>query len=336
WWLVAASGARQLPRPSLSLRPSHGGLSLRGSFTLRCHVPSLDARVLLYQNQRWISYKEKKKEQTTVDFHFLNINLSHLGVYWCQYSALDPRGTSARSNLVEVLVTGEGRGDPARQRVVSSGPPRVTSSPLRSDHSYPQPGISLSPEGQVRAGANVVIRCWNHNYGGTIFLHKDGRLVPILHQVPDVGGTAAFTIFRVTPADSGTYRCSYRPGGFYFLSSPLGDGVTLEVTPAPKGDVGRPRGNVSVVGVGVGAAIAVFILALVIVIVIVVFFPDALSCRIWADPTPQSPEAVQLQVLSNEGLTYAELQAKPHSALSPLAAPQTPVIYAEVCTGRPH
>ncbi|OXB52775.1 hypothetical protein ASZ78_000192 [Callipepla squamata] len=318
-----------VPRPSLSLHPSLGGLSLRGSFTLRCHVPSLDARVLLYQNQRWISYKEKKKGQTTVDFHFLDINLSHLGVYWCQYSVLNSRRTSAKSNLMEVLVTGEGRGDPARQRVVSSGPPRVTSSPLRSDHSYPQPGISLSPEGQVRTGANVVIRCWNHNYGGTIFLHKDGRLVPILHQVPDVRGTAAFTIFGVTPADGGTYRCSYRPGGFYFLSSPLGDGVTLKVTPAPKGDV-------SVVGVGVGAAIAVFILALIIVIVVVFFFPDALPCRIWADPTPQSPEAVQLQVLSSEGLTYAELQAKPHSALSPPAAPQTPVIYAEVCTGRPH
>ncbi|NXJ11448.1 NCTR1 protein, partial [Odontophorus gujanensis] len=128
----------------------------------------------------------------TVEFPFLNTKWSDLGVYWCQYRVLDPPGVSALSDPVELLVT---------------------------DHRYPKPGISLGPEGHVRTGTNVIIRCWNQNYGGIIFLHKEGRSVPIRRQVPDVGGMATFTLFGVTPADAGSYRCSYRPGGSYVLSS---------------------------------------------------------------------------------------------------------------------
>lgn len=87
-------------------------------------------------------------------------------------------------------------------------------------------------------GTNVTIQCCNQEYKGIIFLHKDGLSAPLQHQKPDGGGTATFTLFEVTPADSGTYRCSYRIGGSYFLSSLLGENVTLEVT-SPTGSQGK-------------------------------------------------------------------------------------------------
>ena len=80
-------------------------------------------------------------------------------------------------------------------------------------------------------GTNVTICCWNKDYGAAFLLHKDGRSAPIQRLVPDDVGAVSFTLFGVTPADSGTYRCSYRPRNYSFLSSPLGDIVTLEVTP---------------------------------------------------------------------------------------------------------
>ena len=86
-------------------------------------------------------------------------------------------------------------------------------------------------------GTNITIRCWNKDYGATFLLHKDGSSAPIKHQDPSGGGAAKFTFLAVTPADSGTYRCSYRIRGCCLLFSPLGDNVTLEVIPrtAPPG-----------------------------------------------------------------------------------------------------
>ena len=82
-------------------------------------------------------------------------------------------------------------------------------------------------------GTNVTIRCWNKDYGAAFLLHKDGRSAPIQRLVPDDVGAVSFTLFGVTPADSGTYRCSYHPKASLFVSSPLGDSVTLEVTSTP-------------------------------------------------------------------------------------------------------
>eukprot|EP00076_Gallus_gallus_P036520 XP_025002058.1 LOW QUALITY PROTEIN: osteoclast-associated immunoglobulin-like receptor [Gallus gallus] len=106
-----------------------------------------------------------------------------------------------------------------------------------TDLRYPPSSISLHPEQHVGTGTNVTIRCWNKDYGATFLLHKDGSSDPIKHQNSSGGGTATFTLFGVTPADSGTYRCSYRPWRYAFMSSPLGDSVMLEVTPtaAPPG-----------------------------------------------------------------------------------------------------
>uniref|UniRef100_A0A669R4V5 Ig-like domain-containing protein n=1 Tax=Phasianus colchicus TaxID=9054 RepID=A0A669R4V5_PHACC len=77
---------------------------------------------------------------------------------------------------------------------------------------------------------NVTIQCRNKDNGTSLLLHKDGCSAPVQRQDPDGAGTASFLLFGVTLADSGTYRCSSRSRNFPFVSSPLGDSVTLEVT----------------------------------------------------------------------------------------------------------
>ena len=89
-------------------------------------------------------------------------------------------------------------------------------------------------------GSNVTIWCWRQSYGGTICLHKDGRSVPTRCQHTNWAGMATFTLSGVTQADTGTYRCSYRPEGRHLLSSPLGEKVALEMTPTPA-HPGRPN-----------------------------------------------------------------------------------------------
>ncbi|XP_031467846.1 immunoglobulin superfamily member 1-like [Phasianus colchicus] len=132
-------------------------------------------------------------------------------------------------------------------------------------------------------GTNVTIQCGNQEYGGTIFLHKDGHSAPLQQQKPNDQGTATFTLFGVTPADSGTYRCSYRVGGFYRLSPCLGDNVTLEVIArsAHPGDNRGPSLNPVAAVAGSCAAVIVIIL-----ILIVSFLLAAQRRRIQRDESP--------------------------------------------------
>uniref|UniRef100_A0A8V0XR74 Ig-like domain-containing protein n=1 Tax=Gallus gallus TaxID=9031 RepID=A0A8V0XR74_CHICK len=117
---------------------------------------------------------------------------------------------------------------------VPTGLCSISVTSLCSDHRYPPPGISLSPEEHVEIGTNVTIRCWNNISGVAFFLHKDGHSAPIQRQKLSAGSTATFTLFGVTPADSGTYRCSYRIRGCW--TSGKSDPVELVVT----GEVPRP------------------------------------------------------------------------------------------------
>ncbi|XP_021238890.1 T-cell-interacting, activating receptor on myeloid cells protein 1-like isoform X4 [Numida meleagris] len=312
WCLVAASRTQHLPQPSLSLHPSQG-VSLGDNVTLRCHVPLPAARVRLYKDGCLSSEKNVDKVQDTAEFFLVDIKQEDAVKYWCQYQILEPLWTSNMSDPVELRVT---------------------------DHSYPPPDISLSPDECVKVGMNVTIQCQNQKYEGIVFLHKDGHSAPVQHQEPDGGGTATFTLFAVTPADSGTYRCSYRVGGCWFLFSPLGNNVTLEVTMthAPPGDTRGPHWNpVTAVAGGCAAAI-VFILLLV-----VSFLLFARRQQIQRDESPgaspRSPNAVQFQVPPGdcEGLTYAELRPVTPGTCNPgpSAVPEPPIIYAEVGTGRP-
>ncbi|XP_031467962.1 immunoglobulin superfamily member 1-like, partial [Phasianus colchicus] len=152
--------------------------------------------------------------------------------YQCQYWVLEPPGTLEKSEPMELVVT---------------------------DPSYPPPSISMIPKERVETGTNVTIQCSNQEYGGTIFLHKDGHSTPLQQQEPNGEGTATFTLFAVTPADSGTYRCSYRVGGFYHLFSCLGDNVTLEVNNRSEhpGDNRGPSLNLVAVVAGSCAAVIV-------------------------------------------------------------------------------
>ena len=215
-------------RPSLSLHPSQG-VSLGDTVTLRCHLPRPAAWVELYWEGKWRFRKEMDQEQDVAEFSLTGIKQEDAVRYQCQYQGLEPAGTSEKSDPVELVVTGEGTGESRWPWAVPTGLCSISVTSLCSDHRYPPPGISLGPREYVEMETNITIQCWNQQYGGTIFLHKDGHSAPIQHQEPDDGGTATFTLFRVTTADSGTYRCSYRIGGCCLLFSPLGDNVTLEV-----------------------------------------------------------------------------------------------------------
>uniref|UniRef100_A0A803YBP6 Ig-like domain-containing protein n=1 Tax=Meleagris gallopavo TaxID=9103 RepID=A0A803YBP6_MELGA len=128
---------------------------------------------------------------------------------------------------------GEGTGDSRWHWALPTGPCPIAVRSPRADHSFPPPNISLHPKECVEIGTNVTIQCWNKDYGATFLLHKDGRSALVQRQGSDGAGTASFTFSGVTLADSGTYRCSFRPWHSPFVSSPLGDSVTLEVTPTP-------------------------------------------------------------------------------------------------------
>ncbi|POI19006.1 hypothetical protein CIB84_017250 [Bambusicola thoracicus] len=160
----------------------------------------------MYQEGRWAHSKFLDEKQDTAEYSFLSTTQEDAGTYWCHYQVSESEDISGKSVPVELVLT---------------------------DRTFPPPDISLHPEQRVGTGTNVTIRCWNDDDGATFLLHKDGRPAPIQRLVPDGVGTASFTLFAVTPADSGTYTCSYRPRNYPFLSSPLGDNVTLEVTPTP-------------------------------------------------------------------------------------------------------
>ena len=171
--------------------------------------------------------------QDMAEFSLTSIKQEAAVIYQCQYQGLAPAGTSQKSDPMELLVTGEDTEESRWPWADPTGLCSISVTSLCSDHRYPPPGISLSPKEHVEMGSNITIQCWNKKYGATFLLHKDGHSAPIQHQEPDDGGTATFTLFGVTPADSGTYRCSYRIGGCCLLFSPLGDNVTLEVIPRP-------------------------------------------------------------------------------------------------------
>ena len=171
--------------------------------------------------------------QDMAEFSLTSIKQEDAVRYQCQYQGLEPAGISGKSDPVKLLVTGEGTEESRWPWAVPTGLCSISVTSLCSDHSYPPPGISLSPEEYVEIGTNVTIRCWNNISGVAFFLHKDGHSAHIQRQKLSAGGTATFTLFGVTPADSGTYRCSYHIRGCCLLFSPLGDNVTLEVIPRP-------------------------------------------------------------------------------------------------------
>ncbi|XP_021238302.1 leukocyte immunoglobulin-like receptor subfamily B member 5 isoform X2 [Numida meleagris] len=294
WCLVAAIRAQQLPRPSLSLHPSQG-VSLGDSVTLWCHLPRPAAWVWLYQEGGWTYSKGKNKEQDAAEFSFVSTKQEHAGTYRCQYRVSESAEISEKSDPMELVVTGEGTGDSGWIWVLPTEPCPIAVPSPHADHSFPPPGISLHPKKEVGTGTNVTIRCWNLYHGAT-FLHKDGHSAPVQHQDPDNGGTATFTLTGVTPSDSGTYRCSYHPWGYSFLSSPLGNSVTLEVTPkpAPPGAAVISHGNLMVAVAAGCTAAFVFILILV-----VVFLLAARRHRTWRDESPgaptKNPEAMDFQ-----------------------------------------
>ncbi|XP_021237455.1 leukocyte immunoglobulin-like receptor subfamily B member 4, partial [Numida meleagris] len=269
------------PQPSLWLHPSQG-VSLGDTVTLWCHLPQPAAWVRLCQDERSISCMYERQVQNTTEFSFVISTWMHAGTYWCQYQGLEPWETSEKSDPMELVVT---------------------------DYNLPAPSISLCLKGCEEMGTNVTIcvetrtnvtiQCWGKDDESSLLLHRDGCSAPIQRQDPDGGSVATFTLFGVTPTDSGTYRCSYHPKNYPFVSSPLGNSVVLKVTPTPTppdptGAIAGPRWNLVVAVVGGCIAAIMFILVL--------FFLVAAHRRwIWRDgnpqgATPRRPETVQFQV----------------------------------------
>eukprot|EP00076_Gallus_gallus_P036553 XP_025002091.1 platelet glycoprotein VI-like isoform X3 [Gallus gallus] len=105
WWLVTASEAQQLHRPSLSLHPSQA-VSMGENVTLRCHLPRMATWVQLWHNGSLRFNKEKDKEQDTAEFSFAVTNLEDTGTYQCRYQVSKPLRTSKKSDPVELVLTG--------------------------------------------------------------------------------------------------------------------------------------------------------------------------------------------------------------------------------------
>ena len=160
-----------MPRPSLSLHPSQG-VSLGDTVTLRCKLPQPAAWVELYQDGQWRSRKEMDQEQDVAEFSLAEIKQADAVIYQCQYQGLAPAGTSEKSDHVKLVVTGEGTGESRWPWADPTGLCSISVTSLCSDHSYPPPGISLSPKELVKMGTNVTICCWNKKYGASFLLHK--------------------------------------------------------------------------------------------------------------------------------------------------------------------
>uniref|UniRef100_A0A669QNG7 Immunoglobulin domain-containing protein n=1 Tax=Phasianus colchicus TaxID=9054 RepID=A0A669QNG7_PHACC len=195
--------------PSLSQHPSQG-VSLGDNVTLRCHLPQPVAWVRLCQEERFLSCMYKHQVQNTAEFSFVSTSKEHAGTYRCQYQSVGDNGWpwSMPTRLCLIAVPS-----------------------LRTDYNSPPMGTNVTLCVETRT--NVTIQCRNKDNGTSLLLHKDGCSAPVQRQDPDGAGTASFLLFGVTLADSGTYRCSSHSRNFPFVSSPLGDSVTLEVTPTP-------------------------------------------------------------------------------------------------------
>ena len=105
-------------------------------------------------------------------------------------------------------MTGEDTRESRWPWAVPTGLCSIAVTSVHSDHSYPPPGISLSPMECVEMWANVTIQCCNHEYGVRSACTRMSS-APVQHKDQNRGGTATFTLFAVTPADMGNYRCPY-------------------------------------------------------------------------------------------------------------------------------
>ncbi|XP_040510366.1 leukocyte immunoglobulin-like receptor subfamily A member 2 isoform X4 [Gallus gallus] len=130
WWLVTASEAQQLHRPSLSLHPSQA-VSMGDNVTLRCHLPRMATWVQLWHNGSLRFNKEKDKEQDTAEFSFAVTNLEDAGTYQCRYQVSKPLRTSKKSDPVELVLTAWASTLSSMPVASGHGEMRVLVSPLR-------------------------------------------------------------------------------------------------------------------------------------------------------------------------------------------------------------
>ncbi|XP_021562579.1 osteoclast-associated immunoglobulin-like receptor [Carlito syrichta] len=99
--------------------------------------------------------------------------------------------------------------------------------------SYPKPWLGAQPAAVVTPGVNVTLKCRAPQAAWRFALFKPGEIAPLLFR--DVSSELAeFFLEEVTPAQGGSYRCSYRrpdwaPGVWSQPSDALELLVTSEV-----------------------------------------------------------------------------------------------------------
>ncbi|XP_040510407.1 platelet glycoprotein VI isoform X6 [Gallus gallus] len=145
WWLVTASEAQQLHRPSLSLHPSQA-VSMGENVTLCCHLPRMATWVQLWHNESLRFNKEKDKEQDAAEFSFAVTNLEDAGTYQCRYQVSKPLRTSKKSDPVELVLTAWASTLSSMPVASGHGEMRVLVSPLRC----PSQCNCRGPPGTVR------------------------------------------------------------------------------------------------------------------------------------------------------------------------------------------
>uniref|UniRef100_A0A8C3PV23 Uncharacterized protein n=1 Tax=Chrysolophus pictus TaxID=9089 RepID=A0A8C3PV23_CHRPC len=217
--------------------------------------------------------------QDMAEFPLVSVKEEDAVRYQCQYWVLEPPGTSGKSEPVELVVTGEGTGE---SRWPWAVPPELCSIPvssLYSDPRYPPANISLSQRNVWRRGPMSPSSAATRSMGAPSSCTRMGTQPLSSTKNPTIRAQPPSPF--LTPADSGTYRCSYHIGSFRRPSSCLGDNVTLEVIArsAHPGAERRPHGNLVVAVVRGCSAALVFGLGLYFVL-------DARSLWIRRDDSP--------------------------------------------------
>ncbi|XP_012883092.1 PREDICTED: T-cell-interacting, activating receptor on myeloid cells protein 1 [Dipodomys ordii] len=181
------SGSGPFPKPVLQAQP--GSVVPPGSnITLQCTSPILGSRFVLRKGVKALGAGHPRFatqwRQGGVDFQLTELQLSDTGPYTCeQHTPGSPDPGAQLSEVLLLLVTG----------------------------ASPSPSLQSHSGDRVALGGQMTLRCQrpdNRTDNTTFALLKEGAASPIQIQ-HSPGGSMAFTLTRVTGADSGRYRCVY-------------------------------------------------------------------------------------------------------------------------------
>ncbi|XP_057352619.1 leukocyte immunoglobulin-like receptor subfamily B member 3 isoform X9 [Manis pentadactyla] len=196
-------------KPSLSVWPSPV-VPLGGHVTLKCQFPLPFATFKLFRRKgtRGRELQRRRSKSFTID----PVSVAHAGFYACSVALCHSCEWSARSDPLQIVVTGVLR----------------------------RPSISAQPSSLVHAGASVTLCCHSRLIFDTFILHREGGTqYSQQHREKFPGGhsQARFSMGPLTPAHGGTYRCygalSHAPQEWSAPSDPVDVTVTGQLPDRP-------------------------------------------------------------------------------------------------------